>query len=424
VSGGSSLLASASVGDLLVSDSDQVVAPSSLMSSSSFDDQHDGAFLDDLPARSRSVVRHNRLQQVQFVCTATLARHVGAVHCAVFAPDGSALASAGFDKAVRVWRPDAAAAAGDWSSALELTGHTLGVSDVRWAPLSAHSDLASSAFDSTVRRWALRADGSGECVATHALGRRGIVQSLAFSRTEPALLFGGSTSGALLTFDARAVGPSEPTVLADGNNCMINAVADVDGVTLATGDAMGRLRLWDRRAAAQPLADGRSGTGEPISHIAVSDALDKDGAVRLLAVNCYDNALRVHRASADGVRRALLTVPGLALRNWPIRSAFGVGDNFNLVEGARGLAGALLLATGGADNSVSLCDIGDAVRGELTAPLAVDAGAALAPVQQRLSGHTDRVYTVDVRPQSQTLTLASASADGSVRLWTPAKTTF
>jgi WD40 repeat protein len=375
------------------------------------------SFADEQPTRARSTTRSNRLQQVQFVCSATLARHAGAVHCAAFAPDGSALASAGFDKSVRVWRADA-----EWASAVELTGHTLGVADVRWAPLlSQHSDLASSAFDSTVRRWSLRADGSGECLATHALGRRGIVQALAFSRSEPPLLFGGSTSGALLSFDMRVVGKCEPTVLAEGN-AMINAVADVDGVLLATGDAMGRVRLWDRRAAAQPLAEGRGGGGgEPISHIAVSDALDRDaGGARLLAVSCYDNSIRVHRASADGVRRTLVTVPGLALRNWPIRATFAMGDGFNLTECARGFAGALVLACGGADNAVSVCEMSDVVRAELSSQF--DSGVALAPVQQRLAGHTDRVYSVDVRPHSATMTLASASADGTVRLWTP-KTT-
>jgi WD40 repeat protein len=371
--------------------------------------------------RSRSSIRQVKLSHhsLQFHCGATLSKHAGAVHCAVFAPDGRALASGGFDKAVRIWRPDEhsgadAAVPLAWA-ATELRGHVLAISDVRWAQHC--GEVSSSAFDATVRRWAVRGDGSSECATVHTVGARGIVQTLAYCRAEPTLVYGGSTSGALLAFDSRA---SEASVLVEGNS-MINAVADVDGTIVATGDAMGRLRFWDRRAAAQPLADGRAGAGQPISCVAASDALDSDNQLRLLAASSFDNTLRVYRATATGVRRPLVSVTGVAVRNWPIRCAFYIGESFNLSDSVRGLRGALLLASGGADNVVSIAELADTVRSELHATEVLEAADTRAPTvvaaQQRLAGHTDRVYSIDVHPRAPML--ASASADGTVRLWTP-----
>ncbi len=77
--------------------------------------------------------------------------HVGRILAAGFSPDSQWLATAGEDRTIRLWRPDAPEAA-----PVVLRGHEGSVphlgfsSDGRW--------LVSGAYDGTVRLWRLRLD--------------------------------------------------------------------------------------------------------------------------------------------------------------------------------------------------------------------------------------------------------------------------
>ena len=189
--------------------------------------------------------------------------------------------------------------------------------------------------------------------------------------------------------------------------------------------------------------------GRPISCITPSppntsiEGEEDDG--RLLAVNSYDNVLRVYdrgsslqrtmrSAPASAANSSDSHTPQLSLvraykghsnKNWPIRSLFFRGCNHSfahhpLQEGAMdrppSIDDSLLLATGSSSTSVYLFDVWR------SAASGSDIKAAIPPqgLLQKLRGHTGRVYSCDFHPSEPIL--ASCSADASVKIWMP-KTT-
>ncbi|MGH3684601.1 MAG: WD40 repeat domain-containing protein, partial [Pseudonocardiaceae bacterium] len=83
--------------------------------------------------------------------TGTLTGHTSAVGSVAFAPDGHTLATASWDRTVRLW--DLTDRAHPSPLGPPLTGHTDAVSSVAFAP-DGHT-LATASYDRTVRLWDL-----------------------------------------------------------------------------------------------------------------------------------------------------------------------------------------------------------------------------------------------------------------------------
>lgn len=232
----------------------------------------------------------------------------------------------------------------------------------------------------------------------------------------------------LAIVDVRAEQPA--TVLQ--NDAMVNTLyASRDGVHVITGDAQGMLKVWDIRAQ-KCISSTPNDTGKmPITHITIGRrrtdaarrAVDDYDEPRYMAVNSYDNLLRVYDRGMDPPKsdtRLVHALKGFRNRNWPIRSSFYCGSGYNASILSRPSAPndmddlktsaepdapkeekSVLLATGSADPYAYLYNVGE----------------DSAELMQRLEGHTDRVYTVNFHPHEPIL--ASGSADFTVKVWGP-----
>ncbi|KAI9228721.1 MAG: WD40-repeat-containing domain protein [Piptocephalis tieghemiana] len=351
--------------------------------------------------------------------------HSGAVYTVKYAADGRLLASGSFDRTIRIWDGP--------HEVLCLRKHTLPVTQLLWSSEDHTSaSILSASLDRTCRLWDVRAGKMREVYDT-----QGIPQSIAFNHRDPHIFAYGGSKGAISVVDTRQKGHGTKTW--ENPTGSVNALHFCrDGYGLLTGDAQGRVSLWDTRTGRWVKSmetDYHQGT--PICHMSIlhgHHANDPDH----VAITGFDDLLALYQGSCDlegqlGLRplHPLLPSGGYRNRCWPIQSTFfegrdcksfplsisltllfreeeeeeGASTRFRHLEPQKSLDTSLLLATGSSLPHVYLYDVGG-VEGSMR-------------VLQRLEGHRDRVYTVDFSPREPLL--ASGSADMSIRLWSPAQ---
>ncbi|MFG2004394.1 hypothetical protein ACGFNU_35105 [Spirillospora sp. NPDC048911] len=360
---------------------------------------------------SASVDSTTRLWNLADPATATqlgepLTARTGIVFAVDFRPGGRALATGNADGSVRLWSLPAGV----------LTGHSASV--VRLAVSPGGRLLATASDDQTIGLW--DAAGSGRPAGRRITAHTGLTYWVAFSPDGRVL----ATSGGDRTTRLWDVGdPAAPRPIGRPIITRHRYAAPVafgpDGRLLATADDDKTIRLWDIRDPARPAATGPPLTGH--SGYVNSVAFSPSG--NLLATASSDHTTRLW----DPVSHRLLAT--LGGHGGPVQQAVFSPDG-------------RMLATAGDDTTVRLWDVRDPVHpaalgrpltghteavtslafspaGDLLATAGYDRAVRLwnvapaAPIGEALTGHTAAVRSVAFDRGG----LATASTDGTVRLW-------
>ncbi|WP_328537546.1 nSTAND1 domain-containing NTPase [Streptomyces sp. NBC_00344] len=321
----------------------------------------------------------NRLISIVNAPLATpLLGHTGAVYLTSFSPNGRILATASYDRTIRLW--DVTDPTHPKRLGKPLTGHRSWVSSAVFSPDG--RTLASASDDGTIRMWNVRDPSHPQPLGAPLAGDGGTEYLLAFS-PDGHTLAAASEDHTVRLWDTAE--PSRPKAIGalTGHTAAVRSVAfSPDGRTLAAGGDDGTVRLWNMADPRHPGPIGRILTGH--TGTVHSVAFSPDG--RTLASGGADDTIRLWKVT-DPRHAAQLGTP-LTGHTGPIWSVAFSPDG-------------TMLAAGSADSTASLWNVSNP--------------AYPAQVGEPLAGSSGEMYAVGFSPDGRTL--ATGSGDNKARLW-------
>ncbi|MGW4905251.1 nSTAND1 domain-containing NTPase [Streptomyces sp. NPDC004270] len=322
---------------------------------------------------------NNRLISIVNAPLATpLLGHTGAVYLTTFSPDGKTLATAAYDRTVRLW--DVSDPTRPKALGKPLLGHTSWVSSAVFSPDG--RTLASAGDDGTVRLWNVSDPIHPASLGTPLSGHDGTIYLVAFS-PDGRTLATADEDHTVRLWDVH--NPRHPTSIGalTGHTEAVRSLAfSPDGRTLAAGSDDNSILLYDVSDPRRPERVGAPLTGHtgtvhsvafsPDGHTLASGS--KDDTVRL-----WDVTDRAHAKALGGP---------LTGHTGPVWSVAFSPDGS-------------MLAAGSADSTASVWNVGNP--------------AFPSQVGEPLAGSSGEMYAVGWSPDGHTL--ATGSGDGKVRLW-------
>ncbi len=309
----------------------------------------------------------------------TLTGHQSEVFAVTWSPDGTILASASRDRAIRLWQMVAESPV---DRVTTITGHRGAVHDVAFAPMGgavAEPVLASASADQTVRLWT----DDGTPIKT-LVGHGAQVRALAWSADGSRLVSAGpfwNFSEIKVWDGSRGAGAAaEITTLCTVKGDMVFCItASPDSpLRIAVGLAPGFVQVWQ-------------------------DYGELQASVRL---RCHGEAVRALAFAPDGPDGSILATGSSdgTLKLWASRDVMRDTDLLHTLRGHTGAVRAVRwspdgsrIASGGSDGTLRLWDVTDGRPIETLGDLGVTIhGIAWSPDGSQI---------------------ATAGADGVVRVW-------
>ena len=299
----------------------------------------------------------------------TLRGHEGQVYAVMFTPDGRSLVSGGDDGTIRIWNP----ASGQLLRT--IYAHDSCTNDLAFSPDGRL--LASASCDQTIKLWDTSSWQQMATFTGHDLG----VLCLAFSP---------------------------------------------DGRQIASGDMLGHTNIWsldERRQVIDIPSDPGSGAAQAVAWIADGRTLtitQGKNSIRFIDTNDWQVNSRITSAasatsafSPDGRLMANNNQQRIEMRDAASREVLSIlPSNFGIVHRAIFSADSRQLFSGDESGMVRIWNL--TPEGRLATGLSRN-DQQTAGSTRALIGHTGRVQSLALAPEG--CTLASASFDGTVRLW-------
>ncbi|NEB00534.1 AAA family ATPase [Streptomyces sp. SID13726] len=307
-----------------------------------------------------------------------LTGHTGAVYLTTFSPDGKTLATASYDRTVRLWnvadrgRPE--------PLGTPLAGNSSWVSSAIFSPDG--RTLASAGDDGRIRLWDVTDPARPKPLGAPLTGHRGTIYLIAFSPDGRTVASAGEDRTVRLWDLADRTRP-KPLATLSGHTAAVRSVAwSPDGRTLAAGGDDTTIRLWNMADRRDPKPYGTVLRGH--TDLVHSVAFSPDGDT--LASGSADDTVRLWDVT-DPAHGEPIGSP-LTGHTGPIWSVAFSPDGSTL-------------AAASADSTASLWNVSDP--------------AFPSQVGEPLAGSSGEMYALGFSPDGRTL--ATGSGDSKVRLW-------